>query len=587
MLTYLLVLKKAIVEAEMGGRGRSAESTADYVSAIVAKETKVKARALAASKPAAAAKSSRAEGTRPKSMPATSGTVKARAAALNTKRAPRSSVSACNSSGADKTESARALAGLKRPQCPPPTPSPSQAQNTDDVSSDSDDPDGDSVTSKSNEKDDDEQRIQQARVIRRGWLYKRGQRRTKLKNRLFVLTPFRLSWFKSEMDAKDSGANPPQGFLRIKDLVHMQTSMDTSAPTTQRFEIQLVMKDRTTRLFGSSSQEVSTWLEAMKTAVLENTETNAFVELGRLESKFVVTADTSAQSQDEPLGPMQTSSSPGKRISVESEDSSQPLSSSNYEVDGISFEDSPFAEEIRRTAADISKLFQIMTFSADHLKRSSIAWGMMVAKSRGLLAPWRKIGKGAQLQESLLTHAKKHEDHVAKQRLAAIKVWEACEGGHPCGYLKKPDFKKSDTLTWEQRRGDCKYRRRWFKLADGVLEYFKTKPAPETASKKRTSLATTLFGGGNQKKGELQIGGGAVKEVRSSMAPKAPPFSLDIVTNTHVYTLVAANREEQIAWATVLTRAAGIQGSGPAASSFELNCGFAKLPDSMQLMNCR
>ena len=180
----------------------------------------------------------------------------------------------------------------------------------------------------------------------------------------------------------------------------------------------------------------------------------------------------------------------------------------------------------------------------------------------------RKLEKASKLQASLLAFSKQHEAHVAKRRLAAIKMWEASEEGHPCGYLKKPDFKKSDTLTWEQRRGDVKYQSRWFVLKDGVLEYYKLSPAAETkARKKRASLAgmSTLFGGGNLKKGQVVVKDGGVREVRLSTAPKAPAFALDIVTDTHVYTLVAGNREEQIAWATVLTRAAGLQGSGPAA----------------------
>ena len=53
-----------------------------------------------------------------------------------------------------------------------------------------------------------------------------------------------------------------------------------------------------------------------------------------------------------------------------------------------------------------------------------------------------------------------------------------------------------------------------------------------------------------------------ITEVRASLAPKAPPHALDLVTDTHVYTVVPSTKEEQIAWAVVISRAAGLSGGG-------------------------
>ena len=53
-----------------------------------------------------------------------------------------------------------------------------------------------------------------------------------------------------------------------------------------------------------------------------------------------------------------------------------------------------------------------------------------------------------------------------------------------------------------------------------------------------------------------------ITEVRASLAPKAPPHALDLVTDTHIYTVVPSTKEEQIAWAVVISRAAGLSGGG-------------------------
>ena len=141
--------------------------------------------------------------------------------------------------------------------------------------------------------------------------------------------------------------------------------------------------------------------------------------------------------------------------------------------------------------------------------------------------------KAKKLQASLLADAKRHEKHIAKQRREAIKMWEANEDGHPSGYLRKPDFKKADILSWERKRGDVKYQKRWFLLKDGVLQYYKTKPTEDSPGTAKTRKKRASLFGDSIQKGEVILYDGTVKEVRLSTA--RPTFALDIVTNTHLH----------------------------------------------------
>ena len=58
-----------------------------------------------------------------------------------------------------------------------------------------------------------------------------------------------------------------------------------------------------------------------------------------------------------------------------------------------------------------------------------------------------------------------------------------------------------------------------------------------------------------------------IKEVRSSLAPKAPQYALDLVSDTHVYTVIASTKEEMIAWAVVLSKASKVEAASDSAAN--------------------
>ena len=110
------------------------------------------------------------------------------------------------------------------------------------------------------------------------------------------------------------------------------------------------------------------------------------------------------------------------------------------------------------------------------------------------------------------------------------------------GWLTKPDFKKCENKEkWEKHRGLLKYQKRWFVLDGMELRYYKSDPKMSRARKIPKA------------KGVVRMEN--VVEVRPSLAPKAPKWSLDVlVTTGEYYILGTESAQEQMCWGVHLTR---------------------------------
>ena len=204
-------------------------------------------------------------------------------------------------------------------------------------------------------------------------------------------------------------------------------------------------------------------------------------------------------------------------------------------------------------------LIQIVGFNCDLLSFELTRVG--VEEENGILAIinslTRKLNHACDIHKELLSEAKAHSSYMSSLRERSIEKWKKASSSSGTiieGYLKKCDFKrKTDVKTWYALRGDVKYQTRWFVLekSTGKLNYYKEKP--EIIRKQRRNSLFRRSSKEIKPKGTLSLKNN-VTFVRRSEAPKAPPFSFDLVSPTNIFTLVAGSLEEQIAWCTVMTR---------------------------------
>jgi len=157
------------------------------------------------------------------------------------------------------------------------------------------------------------------------------------------------------------------------------------------------------------------------------------------------------------------------------------------------------------------------------------------------------IGASLNNLEHIWTAAEKqaarHTEAMRRLYNTKLKLsgWSPSEGG----WLHKPDFKKCKNIKqWHEHRGLLKYQKRWFVLREGSLTYYKSDP----------KHAKTNWGRSAPKpKGAIILNN--ILQVRPSLAPKAPEFSLDVLMSTgEVYILGCETAQEQMCWAVHLTR---------------------------------
>ncbi len=116
---------------------------------------------------------------------------------------------------------------------------------------------------------------------------------------------------------------------------------------------------------------------------------------------------------------------------------------------------------------------------------------------------------------------------------------------NPCGYLKKPDFKReaqrrSSILSGKgqsvfSRLTASNFKNRWFVLDNDnrVLRYFEDR-------------------GETVEKGSIDVD--AIQDVDFSQLSDAPPFSIDLVAPDVHYTLTCSNEEDMYRWALAIKR---------------------------------
>ena len=117
------------------------------------------------------------------------------------------------------------------------------------------------------------------------------------------------------------------------------------------------------------------------------------------------------------------------------------------------------------------------------------------------------------------------------------QYWLPTDGG----WLLKPDFKKCKMTHWNAHRGLLKYQKRWFIIQDNALNYYKSDP--------KMSRSRKIV----KPKGSIDLS--IIIAVRPSLAPKAPIWSLDVLTSTgEIYILGTESKQEQLLWGVHLTR---------------------------------
>ena len=179
----------------------------------------------------------------------------------------------------------------------------------------------------------------------------------------------------------------------------------------------------------------------------------------------------------------------------------------------------------------------------------------------------------------------------AEARLVDALVEERWTGGGP---MRKPDFSKSaPRFARETWRGKGRWQERFFSLDESTRALHYYRPArrfrkrPEAKRPPTPAIAMPGGGGGGGGFDDDESSGlsgssdddeasppsrasappapegfeltGTIDladalQVRGSRAPKAPPFSLDVETPTHVYTVAPGSRDDALVWYTVLTR---------------------------------
>jgi len=105
----------------------------------------------------------------------------------------------------------------------------------------------------------------------------------------------------------------------------------------------------------------------------------------------------------------------------------------------------------------------------------------------------------------------------------------------PYGVLKKPDFKKCKIADVASHEGEIKYTKRWFQMEGNELHYYKTNPR-DTRKRKIP-----------KPRGTIQMSD--ILSVRACRAERAPPLSLELVTEHKQYLLVANTQRDYLRWA--------------------------------------
>ena len=124
-----------------------------------------------------------------------------------------------------------------------------------------------------------------------------------------------------------------------------------------------------------------------------------------------------------------------------------------------------------------------------------------------------------------------HKTNLAVLHESAIADWDRQ------GWLLKGDFKKATVPQWERLRGLHSYSKRFCVVDGSIFRYFKSDVA---------------MAKGKDPRGQIDLR--TVTEVRHTQAPKAPKFAFDMVTPTHIFTVVPspADRAAQMRWITML-----------------------------------
>ena len=423
---------------------------------------------------------------------------------------------------------------------------------------------------------------QQNKVLKAGWLLKMGKFNKSLKNRYFALHVSSLSWYKQipilmdktirnslteedillEEKKIQERKDNCQGRIYIVDITALNIVIDKDISIEKQYQLQIVSKKRTLKIYALSPDLLYEWKDELSQCIRSLYKNKKFLSLSKIKNDFIIVDDTeeeggsSSDNDENGSSTSHTRSSWNKRIKklgTTGRTSSFKLDDDNDN------DDFPNVPAINKHTDELLSLIQIVGFNCDLLSFELTRVG--VEEENGILAIinslTRKLNHACDIHKELLSEAKAHSSYMSSLRERSIEKWKKAStstGTIIEGYLKKCDFKrKTDVKTWYALRGDVKYQTRWFVLekSTGKLNYYKEKP--EIIRKQRRNSLFRRSSKEIKPKGTLSLKNN-VTFVRRSEAPKAPPFSFDLVSPTNIFTLVAGSLEEQIAWCTVMTR---------------------------------
>jgi hypothetical protein len=422
-------------------------------------------------------------------------------------------------------------------------------------------------------------------VLKSGWMLKAGKLNTALKNRYFILKPSSLTWYKQipilmnenlrntlteedillEEKKVQTKKEQYQGRIRINDIKSVNIVIDKDIAIEKQYMLELVTKKRILKMYALSPDVVYDWKDALSNSICELYKYKKQLSLSKIKNSFIIIDDNNEDEDEDNTRNSSNNdsvsrSSWNKRISKIG--ATGRLSTFSLDYDNDMNDAFPHVPAINKLTDELSSLIQIIGFNCDSLSFELRRVG--VEEEKGILAIInslsKKLNHATDIQKQLLSETTSHSSYMSKIREQSIQNWmkssDVSSGTIIEGYLKKCDFKrKTDIRTWYASRGDMKYQTRWFSLEKntGILKYYKENP-DILLQKKRNSIFRVDSNTNVKPKGVLSLKDKNIQYVRKSEAPKAPPFSFDLVSSTNIFTLIATSLEEQIAWCTVLTR---------------------------------
>eukprot|EP00943_MAST-04B_sp_MAST-4B-sp1_P008447 g8447.t1 len=420
-------------------------------------------------------------------------------------------------------------------------------------------------------------------VLKSGWMLKAGKLNTALKNRYFILKSSSLTWYKQipilmnenlrntlteedillEEKKVQTKKEQYQGRIRINDIKAVNIVIDKDIAIEKQYMLELVTKKRILKMYTLSPDILYDWKDALSNSLRELYKFKKQLSLSKIENNFIIIDDHNEDEDNDrknSINDRVSRSSWNKRMTKMG--STGRLSTFSLDFDNDMNDAFPHVPAINKLTDELSSLIQIIGFNCDSLSFELRRVG--VEEEKGILAIinslTKKLNHATDIQKQLLLETTSHSSYMSKIREQSIQNWmkssDASGGTIIEGYLKKCDFKrKTDIRTWYASRGDMKYQTRWFSLEKntGILKYYKENP-DILRQKKRNSIFLVNSSTNIKPKGVLSLKDENIQYVRKSEAPKAPPFSFDLVSSTKIFTLVATSLEEQIAWCTVLTR---------------------------------